>query len=275
MAELTIVIPSYQARPHLVACLESLVAAPPRVPHEVVVVDSASTDGSAAAVRARFPEVQVVELAANRGFAAAVNAGIRATDAGGARLVLLLNSDTLVPPGAVDRLVARYEALAGVGVAGPRLVDARGRPELSFGPMPGPAAELWQKLLGRAYERGRRWAAGYVERRTRREHFPAWVSGACLLVERAEAHAVGLFDERYALYLEDADFCAAVRARGRRVLFTPAAEIVHLRGRSRAQAGAAADAAYRRSQLAFYAKHHPVWLPVLRAYLRARGEPAG
>jgi GT2 family glycosyltransferase len=275
MAELTIVIPSYQARADLVACLESLVAAPPRVPHEVVVVDSASTDGSAAAVRAQFPEVQVVELAANRGFAAAVNAGIRATDAGRTRLVLLLNSDTLVPPGAVDRLVARYEAVAGVGVAGPRLVDARGRPELSFGPMPGPAAELWQKLLGRAYERGRRWAVGYVERTTRREHFPAWVSGACLLVERSEAHAVGLFDERYALYLEDADFCAAVRARGRRVLFTPAAEIVHLRGRSRAQAGAAADAAYRRSQLAFYAKHHPAWLPVLRAYLRARGEPAG
>ncbi|HXH05063.1 MAG TPA: glycosyltransferase family 2 protein [Vicinamibacterales bacterium] len=271
MAELTIIVPNYQGGRHLLACLESLRAAPPRLPHEILVVDNASTDGSGAAVRARFPEVRVLALPDNRGFAAAVNAGIRASDAGGARLVLLLNSDTLVPAGAVDRLVARYGAVERVGVAGPRLVDAGGRPELSFGPMPGPAAELWQKLLGRAYDRRSRWAVRYVERWTHREHFPDWVSGACLLVARALAHEVGLFDERYALYLEDADFCAAVRRRGRRILFTPAAEIVHLRGRSRAEAGAAADAAYRRSQLAFYAKHHPAWLPLLTAYLRVRG----
>ena len=61
-----------------------------------------------------------------------------------------------------------------------------------------------------------------------------WVSGACLLVHRRDAEAVGLLDERYFLYTEDVDFCAAIRARGRRILFTPAAEITHLRGRSRA-----------------------------------------
>ena len=65
-----------------------------------------------------------------------------------------------------------------------------------------------------------------------------WVSGACLLVRRADAEAVGLLDERFFLYTEDVDFCAALRARGRRILFTPAAEIVHLRGRSRASAPA-------------------------------------
>jgi GT2 family glycosyltransferase len=68
------------------------------------------------------------------------------------------------------------------------------------------------------------------------------------------------------------DLCAAVRARGRKVLFTPAAEIVHRRGRSRASAPAAASAAYRRSHLAFYEKHHPRWAPLLRLYLRLKGE---
>ena len=72
------------------------------------------------------------------------------------------------------------------------------------------------------------------------------------------------------MYTEDVDFCAAIRARGRRVLFTPSAEIVHVRGRSAAAAPAATDAAYRRSRLAFYEKHHPLWAPLLRLYMRGR-----
>jgi GT2 family glycosyltransferase len=67
------------------------------------------------------------------------------------------------------------------------------------------------------------------------------------------------------------DFCAAIRARGRRILFTPAVEIVHLRGRSAAAASAATQAGYRRSQIAFYEKHHPAWAPLLKLYLRLRG----
>ena len=98
-----------------------------------------------------------------------------------------------------------------------------------------------------------------------------WVSGACLLVSPGRRRGVGLLDERYFLYTEDVDFCAALRARGRRILFAPAAEVMHLRGRSRASAPAAMNAAYRRSQLAFYEKHHPRWAWLLRAYLRLQG----
>jgi GT2 family glycosyltransferase len=77
-------------------------------------------------------------------------------------------------------------------------------------------------------------------------------------------------DERYFMYTEDVDFCASVRARGRKVLFTPRVEIVHLRGRSRQTAPRATEQAYRRSQIAFYEKHHPAWAPLLRLYLRLR-----
>src|SRR5438128_1009414 len=80
----------------------------------------------------------------------------------------------------------------------------------------------------------------------------------------ADAEAVGLFDERFFMYTEDVDFCAAIRARGRRILFTPDVEVVHLRGRSAASQPEATRAAYRRSQIAFYEKHHPVWAPLLR-----------
>ncbi len=269
MTRLAIVIVNFNAREHLENCLASLATSPPRTTHEIVVVDNASTDGSVAAVRARFPAVRICEQPRNRGFSSANNAGIRAT---ASELVLLLNNDTVVPPGAVDALVARLDAKPDVAVAGPRLVDRVGRPELSFGWMMSPLGELRQKTLTALQRRGGSRLAGWIDRATSREQYVDWVSGACLLVRRQAAEQAGLLDERYFLYAEDVDFCAAIRAHGHRVLFTPAAEIVHLRGRSRATAPAAANEAYRRSHLAFYEKHHPRWAPVLRVYLRLKGE---
>lgn len=264
---LDVVIVSFNTRDGLLACLESIAAHPPSCSYRVVVVDNASADGSADAVRARHPQVTVIALERNVGFAAANNAGIRT---GTAPLVLLLNSDTLVTAGALDALIERLEA-TGAAAAGPRLVNADGRPEVSFGPMLSPPAELGQRLRQRAAASSHPLARRYVAYRLSRERTVDWVSGACLLVRRDAAERAGLFDERYFLYEEDVDFCAALRRRGGRVLFTPAAEIVHLRGRSRRAAGARTDADYDRSHLAFYEKHSPRWLPLLRWWQKIRG----
>lgn len=269
---LSIVIVSYNASTDLQRCLESLTAGPPACAHEIAVIDNASEDGSADVVRARWPEIQVLVQAANVGVAAANNIGIRATRG---ELVLLLNSDTIVPPGAIDGLIDRLRATPDAAAAGPRLVDASGRVELSFGPMISPFGELRQKVIMRLHERGFAPADWWVRRRTGRERFVDWVSGAALLVHRRDAEAAGLLDERFFLYTEDVDFCASLRARGRRILFTPAVTIVHLRGRSRASAAVRSHAAYRRSHMAFYEKHHPGWAPLLRAYVRIREPRAG
>jgi len=266
---LSIVIVNYNACDHLVNCLQSLVRDRPDIEHEVIVVDNGSTDQSADRVRTSFPSVSLVALPQNVGFAAGNNAGIRASRGD---LLLLLNNDTLVPAGAIDSLVRALAAHPDAAIAGPRLADGDGRPELSFGPMISPLGELRQKLTTWLHRRGVGAVSSWVDRETRREHYVDWVSGACLLVHRGDAEAVGLLDERYFLYTEDVDFCAAIRARGRRVLFTPAAEIVHLRGRSRATAAAAMNVAYRRSHLAFYEKHHPAWAPLLKVYLRLKGQ---
>jgi hypothetical protein len=264
----TIVIVSYNTRPELENCLASLALHPPRTTHDVLVVDNASTDGTTEALRARWPAVGLIEAGSNLGFAGANNLGVRASTS---EFALLLNSDTLVPDGAVDTLVESLRAEPDVGAAGPRIVDAAGRPELSFGAMMGPFTELRQKLVVRLHERGVRAVVRHVERLTRLRQYPDWVSGACLLVRRNDAMAVGLLDERYFLYAEDVDFCAALRGIGRRILFTPDAQVVHLRGVSGRRRPAATERAYRQSQLAFYAKHHPRWVPALRAYLRLRG----
>jgi N-acetylglucosaminyl-diphospho-decaprenol L-rhamnosyltransferase len=255
----SIVIVSFNARSDLERCLESLHVAPPKASHEILVVDNRSTDGSVETAR-RWPHVLVIEQDVNVGFARANNTGIRASTG---VVLLLLNSDTIVPPGAIDRLLGVLDSEPQVAVVGPRLVDGNGRAELSFGRMIAPLNEWRQKRIAQS---------GLVESLTRRRHYPDWVSGACLLVRRADAEAVGLLDERYFMYAEDVDFCAAIRARGRQVLFTPDVEIVHQRGRSAAAAPAKTQAAYRQSQIAFYEKHHPFWAPILKLYLRLRRE---
>jgi GT2 family glycosyltransferase len=230
---------------------------------KLVVVDNGSSDGSADAAAA-FAGVRVIRSTWNAGFAVANNLGIRAST--GAHL-LLLNSDTIVPPGALDRLLQRLLREPEVAVIGPRLVDGQGRAELSFGRMLTPWREWQQRRLVRGLSRNDPDVIRRVEALTRREQRPDWVTGACLLVRRADAYAAGLLDERYFMYTEDVDFCAAIRARGRQVLFTPDIEVIHLRGRSAATAAVATRAAYERSQLAFYRKHHP-WLAPLLWLLR-------
>ena len=268
MIRLAVVIVSFNTREDLHACLQSLHAAPPALTHTIVVVDNGSSDGSASAVRTAWPRVRVIEMGRNAGFATASNAGIRACDS---ELVLLLNSDTLVPPGSLDRLAAALERDPGAAAAGPRLVGRDGEAELSFGRMLSPWNEARQRLMALGIAAGVPPLTRWFERHVTTPHHPDWVSGACLLVRRAAGAAAGWLDERFFLYGEDVDFCAALRAAGHRVLFTPDAEVVHLRGQSGASDPRAARAAYRRSQIAFYVKHHPRWAGVLRLYLRARG----
>jgi len=270
MLDLSIIIVSFNARADLERCLESLHSGPPACAHEIIVVDNASVDGSAAAAR-HWADVRVIEAGANLGFARGNNVGIRASVG---EHVLLLNSDTIVPPQAIDGLLAELKRHPAVAVVGPRLVDGNGRAELSFGSMIGPFNEIRQTLLVRGHERGLGLISARIERMTSRPQFPDWVTGACLLVRRHAAEVVGLLDERYFMYEEDVDFCAAIRGRGWRIRFTPDVTVVHRRGRSAAFAREATRAAYRRSQLAFYEKHHPRWVSLLRTYLRLRGADA-
>jgi len=266
---LSIIIVSFNAEADLRACLASLTAAPPALPHDIVVVDNASADGSVETAR-RVAGVRVVPLDRNVGFAAANNVGIRAT---AGDLILLLNSDTIVPPGAIDALAGRLREVKDAAVAGPRLVDGNGLPELSFGRMIHPRHEFRRKYTLRWIERGSNAALDWLRNETSREAFVDWVTGACLLVWRRDAEAAGLLDERFFLYTEDVDFCHAIRMLGRKVLFTPVATVTHLRGRSRAARPAASQEMYRASHDAFYAKHYPtLYRRLLRLYLRLKGE---
>jgi len=268
MTRLAIIIVSYNSRKDLETALHSLTEPAATTPHEIVVVDNASTDSTAAYIRERWPRVRLIASESNLGFAQANNVGIHNTSS---ELVLLVNPDTIVTGAAVDRLVSVLESQPDVAIVGPRIVDGNGRAELSFGAMISPWAELRQKILVRGNDRGLSLITAIVDRMTRRTHRVDWVSGACLLIRRQDLDQVGGFDPRFFMYAEDVDLCAAVRSHGRSVLFSAEPQVVHLRGRSAAAAPDRVRKAYRRSQIAFYAKHHPAWVPFLKIYLKILG----
>ena len=268
MKTLDIIIVSYNTRRDLQTCLESLHDSLPKIRNQITVVDNNSMDGSSHAVLSGWPLVHVIDAGDNIGFARANNLAIRQTSSD---LILLLNSDTVVPSGAIDRLVEHLGQDNSVVAIGPRLVDSQGHPELSFGSMINPLNELIQKLKGKLLAKQTPILSSWVKQSLNRTKHPDWISGACLLVRRNHAEAVGLFDEQFFLYCEDVDFCASLRKHGK-ILFTPDVEIVHHGGRSGEIRPGETREIYRRSQLAFYAKHCPAWTPALRLYLRARGQ---
>lgn len=268
---LAIVIVSYNVKAELDACLASFVGHTGPFPTVTVVVDNASTDGTAAMVRERWPSVQLIEAGANVGFARGNNLGIRATTS---EFVLLLNPDTIVPPGSIQSLVRGLAAQPEAAAAGPRLKDEMGFPELSFGWSISPIGELKQKIVGALYTRRVRSMVRKVDAWSRSAGAREWVSGAALLVRRADLEAVDLFDERFFMYAEDVDLCVELRRRGRTILFVPQSEIVHLRGRS-AERNPSTERLRRKSQIAYYEKHHPAWVPLLKTYLKLTGKHMG
>jgi GT2 family glycosyltransferase len=263
-----VVIVSFEAREALLASLESL-RLRPSIPIETVVVDNASSDGSADAVRAGHPTALVIANPENVGFARACNQGWRASRA---PCVLFLNPDAEVTPGAVETLARLLEERPGVGAAGPRTRGSDGTIQVSTGPDLTPSAERRQRRLVLGVARREPEALAEAEALHAREHEADWVSGSCLAIRRTALEAVSGFDEDFFLYEEDADLCRRLRAAGWRVVFTPAAEVRHRLGASMGRARRRARLEYHRSHLLYYRKHNgPVARVALRLLLAARG----
>jgi len=230
--DLSIVIVSYETRELTLACLEAIedeVRAnkdAERLETETILVDNASADGTAAAVRSRFVWVTVIPLLRNVGFAKGCNAGLR--EAKG-RHAVLLNSDTIVRRGTLERCVAFLDANPDVGVVGPQLLHENGRRQNSVHAAPGLLTELVPRALLETLFPGRF--------PSKRRHIEGPIDvdavlGACLVVRRAVWEALGGLPEEYFMFLEETDWCWSIREAGWRVVHLPDVELVHLSGAS-------------------------------------------
>lgn len=250
--EVSVVVVAYETRDDLRACLASLAAhGGPGV--ETIVVDNASTDGSADMVARDFPAARLVRNERNLGFGAACNRG--ASVASGPYL-LFLNSDAQVTAGAIAALARVLDAQPDVAIVGPRTLNEDGTAQVSFGPALTPLAEWRQGRLVRAVARRDPDALRVAHERSLRASEPDWVSGSCLMIRRRAFDAVSGFDEGFFLYEEDVDLCVRVRTQSGLVRFEPAATVVHRLGRSMARMPDRARAEYDRSHLRYYRKHN-------------------
>ncbi|MCU1537244.1 MAG: N-acetylglucosaminyl-diphospho-decaprenol L-rhamnosyltransferase [Humibacillus sp.] len=234
-ADLDVVVVSYQSAHLLTACLDSLRASGGDLELTVTVADNASTDGSAALVRARDDGTRVIEMGGNTGFSTANN---RAIAAGSGRHVLVLNPDTVVTSGSLRTLVDFADAHPRAGVVAPRLLNADGSPQLTARAFPTPAAAVFgRRSPVTRWFPDNRWSSRFLLERD--HHGPEaftvdWVSGAAMLVPRTVVESVGGFDEDFFLFWEDADWCRRISRAGHEVWCVPSAVVVHDEGGTRA-----------------------------------------
>lgn len=249
MLDVSIIVVSWNTRAILLECLQAVRDRVRGCSYETIVVDNASSDGSADAVAERFPEVRLVRNPLNLGFAVAVNQGLR-TALG--RYALLLNPDAILGDGAVEALLDHMDRHHDCGLAGAQLLDLDGARQHSFDNFPTLATELLNKSLLR-----RVIPAKYPSKYQAYDE-PIEVEsliGAAILVRREAAADVGLLDEAFFLFLEETDWCLRMRRAGWKVTHVPAARVYHLQGQSRRVAPAKARIEYLRSLYHFFRKH--------------------
>lgn len=212
MPDVSISLVNTNSRELLLACIESLRG----VDAEIVVLDNASEDGSADAVRAQYPEVRLIEQRHRAGFGANHNTVIRATTG---RYVFILNEDTTSTDWGFERMVAHLDANPRVAALGPRLVYPDGRVQSSAWRFPTPAtAAVGLLTLGRA---------GILQSGGSETRDVDWAMAAALLVRREALDEIGLFDEGFFIYSEETDLCRRLRAAGWRRQFFPSVTVVH------------------------------------------------
>lgn len=275
---ISIIIVSFNTRELLKNCLESVRRHCPEA--EVIVVDNASHDGSADLVRDGFPEVMLVPLSENRGFAGGNNDGLKFASGD---LLLLLNSDTVLEDDSLQRCARWMDEHPDVGAISPRLIGVDGKPQQCMHRFPSLKKRLrrtfWMKPKP---EPDGQSASGRLAG-------PGWLAGTALMIRReALRQCGGGLDDHYFMYWEDADLSAKLLEAGWKLAEHPDAHVRHYGGAS----GGGPDAVRRSDLYAWYAwgehrwfvRHRPIreavglWvldsLDVFRKFIRGAIHPA-
>jgi hypothetical protein len=249
LVDLSILIVSWNTKEFLLPCIRAVSEKEEGISREIIVVDNGSHDGSVSEVKRAFLFVHIIENERNLGFAKAVNQGLQKASG---KYVLLLNPDTQVKDGAIERLVSFMDSNSDVGVAGAQLLNSNGSKQNSIANFPSLGTELLNKSL-------LRWLfskkfpgkeADYPE--------PVEVDsviGACMAVRREAIEQVGPLDEDCFLFLEETDWCYRMKRAGWKIYHVPQAEVYHFQGKSAEREKKRAKVEYYRSRYHFFKKN--------------------
>ncbi len=308
MPNLAIIIVNYNTRELLATCLQSVYASRTDLPFHVLVVDNLSSDGSTDMAQARFPQATLIVSDRNGGFGYANNLAVRwlaeqptlptmgdnltltgppvgkqprneAPEHGASPYklpcdyVLYLNPDTVLPTDALDETVEYMEAHAQVGVVGPKVVKLDGTLDLACRrAFPTPASSFFKLTgLSKLFPKSRL-VAQYNLTYLRDDETAEVdsVMGAYMLVRSEALEEAGLFDERFFMYGEDLDLAFRIKARGWKVVYYPAVEVLHHKGASSRKQSERSIREFYRAMRVFYRKHYaPHYNGVINAIVQS------
>ena len=249
---------TYNSLGYIAECIDSIYRYPPQHEYEIIVVDNASTDGTAGHIHKEYPDITLMTNKKNKGFAAAVNQAVNASDS---HFILLINADCQVYEDSVNRLVDYLKDNPEVAIAGPRMLNSDGSIQYSCRNFPSFFGAAVHTLLAHVYP------SNPVSRKyklmdvCRDEPFSVdWVSGSCMMIRRNALEDTGLLDENYFMYVEDIDICYRMWQKGWEVHYMPHSEVLHhVAGSSRGQKKrervtrrAVIKASYRMQKSVFY-----------------------
>ncbi|HZH98875.1 MAG TPA: glycosyltransferase family 2 protein [Fimbriimonadaceae bacterium] len=252
--ELSVTICSWNTLQDLRICLASLEAVRDDAAFEVLVIDNNSADGSPDMVEAEFPWVRLYRMSKNLGFTGGQNYALKERSAPHA---LLLNSDTVVHPGAFSRIMEFYRANPAVGVIGPRLLNSDGSLQYSCRRFPNPVAALFRNTpIGKLFPKNR-FTRDYLMTDWGHDNPREvdWVSGAALFASKPLIDRIGLLDEEYFMFCEDVDWCWRAWDAGFKVMYLPDSVITHAIGRSTDKAPNRMIGRFHKSMFRFYRKN--------------------
>jgi len=253
--DLSIVVVSFNARDYLRRCLASVLEHTKGVSCEVIVVDNASWDGSAQMVQAEFPQVTLVRLTTNLGFAAGCNRGM---ERAAGEFILLLNPDTDLAEDAFSPMVAYCRQNPSVGILGPKLLNSDGSLQLSCRRFPSHLTSLFnrQSILTRLFP-GNPFSRRYLMTDWAHDRIEPvdWLSGACLVLRRDMADRIGGMDEGFFMYIEDVDLCYRAHRAGYEVVYFPQVAVTHHIGKSSDTIPNRSILQWHRSMWRYYRKH--------------------
>lgn len=248
--DLSIVIVNWNTKKLLLDCLASIHGTIKEISYEIFLVDNASSDGSVAAVRSAYPDVQVIENTENRGFAAANNQALRLMTG---QYALLLNTDTVLTDGAIEKIHAHMVNHSDVAMACGQLLNEDGSKQNSVANFPSTLSLLVNETLLRLI----------LPKKfpSKRQEFTSPLEvdsciGACLMVRKEAMDAVGILDERYFFFMEETDWALAMNKAGWKSCLVPPAKIFHLQGQS-AGHNVNARKMFYRSRYTYFRKWFP------------------
>lgn len=266
MADVSIIIVSWNVADLLAACLRSLQVVDNTYAQEIIVVDSASTDETVARVRQEFPEITLLPQTENLGFSRCNNIGLaKATG----RHLLLLNPDTEVIGHAVDQMVAYLDAHPEVGIVGPHTLNTDHTTQSTRRRFPTVPLAFFESTWLQPYT-PKAWLDRYymTDQPDTGVFEVDWVQGSALMTRREVYQQIDGLDEQYVMFFEELDWCKRAKDAGWRVAYLGTAQIVHHGGKSTDQVVANKHIYFQRSKLHYFAKHHGSLIAlVLRMFL--------